>query len=91
MSAITETLQWRPTSEAGAPDDDTTVLIECEGDDEPVAGYHSGDSGWLGIDGMPITAKVTAWAHWPIGPRALAHRPPIGHWLGLENGQSHEA
>ena len=67
---MTEPIKWHDARKV-KPDDDQTVLMRIEGGDEPVwLGYHSGDEGWLYIEGsMPEAGTVTHWAPMPKGPK----------------------
>ncbi|WP_119154182.1 DUF551 domain-containing protein [Caldimonas tepidiphila] len=64
----TETITWHPVAER-LPDDDTTVLLAVECDDEPTwPGFHS-EGGWYYVSGARVAARVTHWADMPGGPK----------------------
>jgi len=67
LSTQNSTPVWIPAAQL--PDDETTVIIHCPNEDEPIwLGYHDGDDGWRTVEGCPI--KVSAWMHLPEPPEA---------------------
>lgn len=57
---------WTPVAES-LPDDDTTVLIACKGNEPVWLGYHD-VADWYNTEGEPITSLVTHWQDMPEGP-----------------------
>lgn len=64
----TETIVWVDPTPTTMPAVDTVVLMELQGQDEPVfAGSWDGEH-WRWLDGMPVQcAEVVAWARMPRG------------------------
>jgi hypothetical protein len=54
--------------DAEMPDDETTVMLSVEGQDEVHDGYHDCDTWYWAANGAPVTGRVVAWAHKPVGP-----------------------
>lgn len=62
---MAEVIHWHRVADE-LPDDETTVLIHCPAENEPVwLGYHE-DGCWYTADGVAV--RVTAWAEMPEGP-----------------------
>jgi hypothetical protein len=59
-------IDWKDAA-THTPDADTTVLIHCPAEDEPVwMGYFDGEE-WRSVEGVPV--EVTDWADMPEGPK----------------------
>ena len=68
MTTLTELLTWRDATQR-LPDDDTTVLLWVEYDNESdwCAGWRDGDVWRDASSAMPVSGQVTHWAE-PSGP-----------------------
>jgi hypothetical protein len=65
-TTFSETIEWFRVEQA-LPDSDTTVMIQCPTESEPVwiGWYDAEEREWYSADAMPVA--VTAWADMPRG------------------------
>jgi hypothetical protein len=67
LPAAIRVFSWKSVEEE-LPDDETSVLVFAPNDSEPVwIGFHE-DGKWRSPCGMPLTHRVTHWAHLPEPP-----------------------